>query len=107
MQDTNMPVCEVIVINTADSVCIYSTDPLDKDDCRPFTSRQVVIQPGEMRRFTAVEGNEGELFDHKLDWLHNFQFSNPGAPHVVIVRNGDGNRSVCDDYFLWKCGASM
>lgn len=101
--------CEVIVINTSDSVCIYSTDPLDKDDCRPFTQRQVVIQPGQMCRFTGKEDKEGELFDHKLQWLHNFQFSNPGEPHVVIVRNGDGknSREVCDDYLLWKSGASM
>ena len=102
-----MSVCEVIVVNTTDSVVIHSKEELSGE--YTFNSKQKVVQPEEVCKFVATTGSESYIYNSKLAHLYTISYRAPGEPHVVVILHDhkNGGEIICDEYFLFECGASM
>lgn len=103
-----MSVCEVIVVNTTDTIVIHSKEELLSGEYT-FDNKQKVIQPEEVCKFVATTGSESYVYNPKLERLHSIKYRAPGEPHIVVVLHDhkNGGEIMCDEYFLFECGASM
>lgn len=96
--------CEVCVVNATSSIIIHSLCVIEEDE--RLDHGQTIIRPRQMCRYLGSEGAETYIYDTELEMVHTVEFTQPGEPHVIVVRNHNGVLQ-CDNYFLWKSGFSM